>query len=78
MAGKWEFGTRCRDTQPPRVSRSFRRTHEYRFRQVELSCDPLHLFATQIPPVWEDREWIAAEGAIREDISSIETIPHGF
>jgi hypothetical protein len=76
VAGKGEFGTRCKDTQPPRVLWLLRRKHEYRLRQVELSCNPPHLLATQTRRVWEDREWIAAEGAIREDIGSIETIPH--
>jgi hypothetical protein len=72
VPSKRQFGARREDAHLRRVRRLLRRQHEGGLGDVELGGDRLHVRAGQRPAIRYDRELIAAEFAVGEDVDGDE------
>ena len=68
VAGEWQLGAGGEDPHAPGVRLIGRRVDERRLRKVELACDVLQPVLGDAAGVGEDRERIAAERLIGEDV----------
>jgi hypothetical protein len=78
VARERHFGARGEDADVGRVISRFRRQHKGRFRQVELSRDPLHLLGREPIGVDDHGERVAAELPVGEDVDRDEVQLHGI
>lgn len=77
MPGERELDLRRVDAQPRGVRRIARRKDEGGLREIELARDELHLRVGQPVGVREDRERVAAEDAVGEDVNGQKAVAHG-
>jgi hypothetical protein len=69
MAGKRQLATRGKDAYPASMLRIRGREDESGLGVVELPRDPWHKLRWDLRRVGEDRELIATEHMIREDVA---------
>jgi len=71
MTGKRNFADRREDPHLGGVARARRRHHEHGLRQIEFPGDGLHFRNGEPVRVEHDRQWIAAKGALGEDVENV-------
>src|SRR6185295_20345083 len=76
MAGERQLAARSEDSDPPGMGRIVRGQDEGRFRIIELFGNRLHRLGRQPARIGEDRELVAAERRVGENVEGHEIVPH--
>src|SRR6185369_369721 len=78
MTSERQLTARSEDSDSPCMGRIARRQHEGRFRIIEFPCNRLHCLRRKPAGIGEDRELVAAERPVGEDVESYEIVAHWF
>ncbi len=76
VAGKFQLFASGEDAQAGEGALVGRLLHEDRFGEIHLAGDGLHLIVGKAVAIGEDRERIAFEAGVGENVESVETVFH--